>query len=458
MTQTTSNVNTTTDSFQIWVNKTNELRYALQAFIVTANTTLGNTSGNCHISGFLAANTLVACANLQGGIISANGSGLPEVFSANLNITSNTVFKANVFINTGTTTTDAGVGIHSNTHTFNANLVASGTHFVIGTATQLSANGSVGIAGQVLTSNASTAYWRTLNDYAGLDSVVSTSVTQVAFANSVKTAYDAAVDPTIDFVRTYNANLVANGTHFIVSAATKIVANGAVGSANLVLTSNSIGGVYWGAGGGGAAINIEDSVTSTSVANAAAANSAKRAYDTAIVANNNAATADTKALAANTRAASAQTAASTAGTDAINANTRAFSAQTAAIAAYSNATTFSANATNLTNGIVPAARLSGTYTITATTASEVAWTGVTGRPTDLASFTNGPGYVTSSGSVAYATSSGTATTASSIAFASVTGTSALLRHVTTGYTGSGRVFVSSSTPSTPVQGDIWLQI
>lgn len=45
---------------------------------------------------------------------------------------------------------------------------------------------------------------------------------------------------------------------------------------------------------------------------------------------------------------------------------------------------------------------------TATTASSVAWTGVTGRPTAVSAFTNDSGYVTSAGSVTYATTAGRA--------------------------------------------------
>ena len=54
---------------------------------------------------------------------------------------------------------------------------------------------------------------------------------------------------------------------------------------------------------------------------------------------------------------------------------------------------------------------SGTWGINITgTAGAVAWTNVSGRPTTVSSFTNDSGYVTSSGSVNYATSSGNADT------------------------------------------------
>lgn len=57
---------------------------------------------------------------------------------------------------------------------------------------------------------------------------------------------------------------------------------------------------------------------------------------------------------------------------------------------------------------------SGTWGINVTgSAGSVAWSNVSGRPTNLNQFTNGPGYITSSGSCSYATTAGTA---NSVAF------------------------------------------
>lgn len=57
---------------------------------------------------------------------------------------------------------------------------------------------------------------------------------------------------------------------------------------------------------------------------------------------------------------------------------------------------------------------SGTWGINVSgSAGSVAWSNVSGRPTNLNQFTNGPGYITSSGSCSYATTAGTA---NSVAF------------------------------------------
>lgn len=52
--------------------------------------------------------------------------------------------------------------------------------------------------------------------------------------------------------------------------------------------------------------------------------------------------------------------------------------------------------------------LSVNYASSAGSASSVAWSNVSGRPTKVSQFTNDNGYITSSGSCAYATSAGNA--------------------------------------------------
>lgn len=519
MSKATSNVNITADTFQSWVDKTNELRYALNTELVNANSTLGNTSGNCHVRGFFAANTLVACANIGGGSIAANSSSLPEISFANAVFVTNTVHTCNTFFQPGTVVTDAAAGIHSNTHVFNADVTTS-ANLIVG---KIVANGVMGSNLQVISTDGNTTYWRSISEMVLVDSVTNTNIDVAATARSVATAYSAATANVFTVDKTFSASVVLNGPAVVVGSSTTLVANGSSGSNGLFLTSNG-STIYWATVpnlGGTSNVQVLDSVTNTSIVFAATSNSAKTAYDAAILGQN-------MAISANTRAASAQTAVVQAQSDALNANTRAASAQTAAIAAFSNATAFSANASNITSGTLNTARLSGTYSISITgsansvlwtnvtnrptdlsaftngpgyitqassdtayanatsfasnannitsgtlaaarlsgsysisvtgSAGSVPWTGVTGRPTDLASFTNGPGYVTSSGSVTFATNAGTASVANAVDFNNVTNATAVLRNVSTGYTGSARVFTQTATPASPIQGDLWLQI
>lgn len=96
-TQATANIDVTSDTFQNWVNKTNELLYALQTEIVTANSTVANTGTTAQprrarINGNFGANTLVAVNELRGGNIGDNQGGL-------LTITSNTLIGGNTTVN-----------------------------------------------------------------------------------------------------------------------------------------------------------------------------------------------------------------------------------------------------------------------------------------------------------------------------------------------------------------------
>lgn len=59
-------------------------------------------------------------------------------------------------------------------------------------------------------------------------------------------------------------------------------------------------------------------------------------------------------------------------------------------------------------GITDMGSQSVSYAATAGSAGAVAWGNVSGRPTDLGSFANGPGFITGSGSCSYASSAGSA--------------------------------------------------
>jgi hypothetical protein len=88
-----ANLNPTSDTFQSWVNKTNQLADAMSTIVLTsaANTIGGQNSANLYLNGTLSANIIAAGQVLRGGSVSSSG---------NLNITSNTSFTgANVDIN-----------------------------------------------------------------------------------------------------------------------------------------------------------------------------------------------------------------------------------------------------------------------------------------------------------------------------------------------------------------------
>lgn len=63
----TANVSTTTGTFYNWIQTTNQLCANLSLSILTANSTLGVTSGNAYVNGQFSANTLIALGSIQGG-------------------------------------------------------------------------------------------------------------------------------------------------------------------------------------------------------------------------------------------------------------------------------------------------------------------------------------------------------------------------------------------------------
>ena len=135
-----------------------------------------------------------------------------------------------------------------------------------------------------------------------IDSVTNTSIAYAASANSVKNAYDRAID-----ANTRAASAQTEASSAYTNAASYADAKAANAYSNAVAYANSL---------------IIDSVTNTSITYVAAANSVKNAYDRAI-----------------------------------DANTRAASAQTEASSAYTNATIFAANVSNVNTGTLAEVRL-----------------------------------------------------------------------------------------------------
>ena len=63
----TANVNTTTDTFNDWIQKTNNCATIISNNCLTANGSLGLTTGNSYLNGFFSANTLIAQDAIRGG-------------------------------------------------------------------------------------------------------------------------------------------------------------------------------------------------------------------------------------------------------------------------------------------------------------------------------------------------------------------------------------------------------
>lgn len=234
-----ANVNSTTDTFEVWLDKTNQVLDNLSTVVLTSasNTVGGSTSGNVNVVGIFSANTLTAVTALRGGTVAT---------AANLNITSNVVFSganvggsvtsfilnaSNVLISsTNTTIAGGALNLTSNVN-FQSNTlwVASG-RVGIGTATPdatLAVAGSANVSGQAKFAGNTTFQ----------ANVTAQSNVYISFTAAPTTGH-------IFFGNTTNYSLNFDGTKFNftganVSFANYIVANGVSSSANIVLTGSS---------------------------------------------------------------------------------------------------------------------------------------------------------------------------------------------------------------------------
>ena len=81
-----ANVVISTDSFSDWITKFNNVAYYITTSVITANSTLGVTSGNAYLNGIFSANTLAATQTLRGG---NNTTTAALSFGSNVSILNN---------------------------------------------------------------------------------------------------------------------------------------------------------------------------------------------------------------------------------------------------------------------------------------------------------------------------------------------------------------------------------
>lgn len=199
MARQVANVDIITDSFEVWLLKTNELLNAFSSEIITANTTFANT-GNSTISrtaqlyGTLGSNNVVVTNALRGG----NVNGL----TANLVITSNA---------TAYVAADAGIRVLAGNSTSNSYLNPVGVYLGLGTA-----NSFVNSIAIITQSN----------------SIVNTNITptRIQIANSTSTAN---ITPTAfqTGIFTGNTTAMSVGANIFANATTLYVGNSTVNSA-----------------------------------------------------------------------------------------------------------------------------------------------------------------------------------------------------------------------------------
>jgi hypothetical protein len=107
MSKTITTVNTSSDTFQIWIDRTNEVINAISTEVLTANSNANGsvTTGNSFLSGIFHATTLTA-STLRGGNVQTSDT---------LTITSNVVFSSNLSVGNSVqnvTITSSGISIN----------------------------------------------------------------------------------------------------------------------------------------------------------------------------------------------------------------------------------------------------------------------------------------------------------------------------------------------------------
>jgi hypothetical protein len=161
MAKTLPSINTASDTFQNWVDRTNAIITLIDTEVVTANTAGAVTSGNGFVNGYFGANTLVA-TNIKGGNVTTNSVitfQTNTTFSANVLVSqqlavTNTVSFANTLAVTGNTTlsnTLLIVGLANasgglNTTTANTTAINVGANINLTTSTLNIGNTSINVS------------------------------------------------------------------------------------------------------------------------------------------------------------------------------------------------------------------------------------------------------------------------------------------------------------------------
>ena len=181
-------VNTSIDTFGVWVSKVNSIILLANTDMVSANSTGGITNGKGYVNGSFGSNTLVT-STLAGGNLSTTAN---LTVSTNVNFTGNTIWVGNSSVNTSLISTAI------TTSSLVANLLTVGSSVV--NTTSISAVTLVGnVAASLITSGTinnsrlNTGNVTAVGIVQLLDSVSNTSDSHAATPNAVATAYNAAI-------------------------------------------------------------------------------------------------------------------------------------------------------------------------------------------------------------------------------------------------------------------------
>ena len=251
----TSNVNTVTDSFQNWIDKTNELLSAYSTTIVTtaANSQGGTTTGNGTVNGIFTANSLTVDGNTTFGLRGGNTSTSNVLYiTSNVSIGNTTV---NTVISTTSIDTDLQLIVAGNTTlsgavqsiSGNANF-DSGVLFVDATNNRVGVNNTAPGVAFVVTgaANVSVSVNSALLTVGTSFVANTTGAYHSGVINSSSFTTSGLVANTTALVPTSNTVLLGNTTgRFVITANTGNFSGGVTvtGTANLSNSLNVTGNV-----------------------------------------------------------------------------------------------------------------------------------------------------------------------------------------------------------------------
>jgi hypothetical protein len=237
MALSTANVNTVTDSFQNWIDKTNTLLDAYSTTIVTtaANSQGGTTTGNGTVNGIFTANSLTVNGNTTFGLRGGNTTVANTLYiTSNVSIGNTTV---NTTISTTALSTNLQLVVSGNTQ-LNGTLqtIAGNVNFDSGTLFVDATNNRVGI------NNSAPGVAFVVTGAANISTSVNTALLTVgaSFIANTTGAYHTGLINSSSFT---TSGLVANATALVPTSNTVLLGNTTgrfVISAN---TGNFSGGV-----------------------------------------------------------------------------------------------------------------------------------------------------------------------------------------------------------------------
>lgn len=235
MSKPIANVSLVGTTFQTWLDRTNQLAHSISTEVVTANSTLGVTTGNAYVNGTLSSET-IATKTLRGG----NNS-----IANTLTVSSNASFSSHVLVsNTLTVIGITNVGaLTANTLTVDTSIAVSNT---------VTVNSST-----ITVGNSSSNAKLTANSIS-VGNVFMNTTTIVVGATVINSETMGESSNNSNYLDEHTweepkeiGTIGPNTAIFTSITAEKLIANSVQGTTGQILKANSSGGIFWSVGGEG---------------------------------------------------------------------------------------------------------------------------------------------------------------------------------------------------------------